>query len=455
MKKIYIAALPLLFWACHPRAGLKPAADGGVQLAAGLASEPAFDLAHDPASGRSFFLWSQVARSTASAVTLEAVAPDGTLPWSTGFGPGEPRQFEGRVAVSSGAVYAFWIEPAGAGYALSAASFDAAGKALLPRTGVSGIDSLVVNSLSVAAGRGGVVYAAWQDYSAAFNVPFVRIAEVGPDGVRWIKTLGGADPDESYLNPVIADAGASGVLAAFRHLHHGDQGIVVRRFNPDGTSWADDSRVSDAVGYKSAPQMVHDGAGGAYVIWEDGRRGDLDIYAQHLGADGARLWDTAGLPLAVSAGNQWNPRIAADGTGGFFCGWLDDNEGAKWIFRAQHVDNAGDRLWGENGLKACDSENNQSLPSLAADGAGGVLLAWNEDRGGYFGVYAQRFTWRGQAMWPAGAMTVAESDRDAVGPQVEPDGKGGLLAGWKQKLSSRRWELRAQRLDSAGARLWR
>ncbi len=456
MKNIFLLmAVPALFWGCLPRPAARSSAPQGIVLAAGLPSEPVFDLAHDPASGRSFFLWSPVARSTAAAVTLACAAPDGSIPWRTGLKPGGTRQFEGRVAVSSGAVYAFWLEPAGGGYALNAASFDVSGKPLLPVTVVSGISRLIVNSLSVAAGRGRVVYAAWQDFNDAINAPFVRIAAIGPEGVLWLRTLGGEKPDESYLNPVIADAGPNGVLAAFRHLHDGDKGIVVRRFLPDGSSWADEAPVSEVMGYKSAPQIVHDGAGGAYVIWEDGRRGDLDVYAQHMGADGSVLWDPDGVAIAASAGNQWNTRIAADGTGGFFCAWIDDNQGSKWALMAQHVDNSGDTLWSPEGLTVCPTGNDQSLPSMAPDGYGGALLVWNEDRDGYSGTYAQRLNWRGGAFWPDAGATVASSDRDTVGPQAEPDGKGGLVAAWKEKVAARRWQLRARRLDGQGAPLWR
>ena len=73
--------------------------------------------------------------------------------------------------------------------------------------------------------------------------------------------------------------------------------------------------------------MVSDGAGGALFVWRDDRNGsgNFDVFAQRLDANGARLWGDNGtavtnVPGSAAAGYK----IIADGTGGAILAWRDD-----------------------------------------------------------------------------------------------------------------------------------
>jgi hypothetical protein len=456
MKKLLIAALPAFFCGCFLNTAMKAPHADGVTVAAELTREPDFSLGQDIAVGRSFFAWSSVSASSVSSVSLLSVNNLGGMLWRVSPAPeNSARQLESRIAVSSSCLYAVWAESAGGGFTLNAAVYDNYGKPLLAKTRISGIYRLIADSVMIVATKENSAYVIWQDFDPRIKTPFVRLAKLGTGGVVWLKTLGDREMNERYLTPVIADAGDNGVLAAFRYIHNGDKGIVARRFNSDGTTWADDVRVSDVMGYKSAPQIVRDGAGGAYIAWEDGRDGDLHVYAQHISSAGAVLWDTAGIPVEAAEGNQWNTVMIYDGAGGFFCGWIDDNDGAKWTLKVQHVDNSGHIIWGQDGTTVCDSDNNQSLPSMVDDGAGGTIVVWNEDRHGHAGIFAQRFTWRGEALWLQHGVPVIDSSHDEVDPQVVSAGGGGCLVAWKHRISARTWELKAQRLNAAGTPVWR
>jgi hypothetical protein len=63
----------------------------------------------------------------------------------------------------------------------------------------------------------------------------------------------------------------------------------------------------------STPKIAADGGGGAFVIWNDSRNNNADVYAQHVLPDG-RLdpsWPASGSPVATGPAVQTNPSIQA------------------------------------------------------------------------------------------------------------------------------------------------
>jgi hypothetical protein len=55
-------------------------------------------------------------------------------------------------------------------------------------------------------------------------------------------------------------------------------------------------------------EMLEDGLGGAYVIWDDGRNGtnNLDVHAQYVKTDGALSWTENGMAVATLSGSNQN-----------------------------------------------------------------------------------------------------------------------------------------------------
>src|SRR6266487_347448 len=90
--------------------------------------------------------------------------------------------------------------------------------------------------------------------------------------------------------------------------------------------------------------VISDGAGGTLVAWADARSGPLDIYAQHLTAQGtvAAGWPASGLAVCKAAGDQSDPVMVSDGAGGAIIAWADGRAGGgnRDIF-VQRVTGAG------------------------------------------------------------------------------------------------------------------
>lgn len=63
-----------------------------------------------------------------------------------------------------------------------------------------------------------------------------------------------------------------------------------------------------------------DGVGGAFVVWEDRRSGDTDVYAQRVNPSGTMLWAKNGVAVCAADSSQFVRSIVADRSGGAIIG---------------------------------------------------------------------------------------------------------------------------------------
>ena len=126
------------------------------------------------------------------------------------------------------------------------------------------------------------------------------------------------------------DANSDGTMIyAWSDCRNGVRDVVVQKVDLNGNNlWGDYGIVAvNAEGRQEDPQLVTDGAGGAYIIWMDYRDetdAEGDIYAQHVLNDGSLEWGTEGLALINQPGQQSSPNICSDGQGGAYVIWKDN-----------------------------------------------------------------------------------------------------------------------------------
>src|SRR5262245_44267749 len=120
----------------------------------------------------------------------------------------------------------------------------------------------------------------------------------------------------------------------------------------------DELALANAAAGQQSARIVSDGAGGAIAAWDDQRSNatDQDIYAQHVGANGVVdvLWPRNGAPLTLAPGDQSLMAIVSDGAGGAIVAWthflpLVSND---LDIYAQHIMANGvmDPRWPANGV---------------------------------------------------------------------------------------------------------
>ncbi len=206
-------------------------------------------------------------------------------------------------------------------------------------------------------------------------------------------------------------------------------------------AWPHDPRVgvpiSVSEAWRSDVVTCSDGAGGIYLAWADPRTGPYRIYAQHVGADGtiAPGWPPTGLALrAGSPGmNERLPSLCSNGSGGAFVAFHENYATNDTDIYAQQVSEGGELLWGDDAVAVCFAGGMQAAPECAPDGAGGVFIAWPDERAGNSDIYAQHLTGAGSLAagnWTADGIALCSETGSQHSPVVAADGFGGLNVGW-------------------------
>lgn len=263
----------------------------------------------------------------------------------------------------------------------------------------------------------------------------------------------------------VIDDGSGGVLVVWQGGSWDDHNIYLQRLDSGGSveaGWPPDGlTVCEATGNQDNPQMVGDGAGGALIVWEDLRGSDNDLYAQHVNADGTIDWKVAGpdslngIPVVAEANDQTSPSMIPDGGGGFIVAWQDFRSGSNNDIYAQWIDGSGSPLWDAGGVAVASlSENDQSKPFLTGAPGGGIVVLWEDYRGGVWSdIYAQALSDTGTAIWEADGILVCGAVMDQSDPIAIGDALTGAICLWEDMRSSGKTELHdlyAQRLIETG-----
>jgi hypothetical protein len=163
-------------------------------------------------------------------------------------------------------------------------------------------------------------------------------------------------------------------------------------------------------------------------------------------------WQDNGTPICTYPGWQTIPSVIHDGGDGWFVVW-QDRRGVFYDIYAQRITINGDKLWTTTGVPVCTAIGHQEFARAVPDGAGGIIVAWKDGRGVDADIYAQRLDPDGTPMWSQDgeALCLAPADQEWV--HLVADGVGGVVAAWHD-FRSPGGGIYAQRLDAGGNPLW-
>lgn len=171
-------------------------------------------------------------------------------------------------------------------------------------------------------------------------------------------------------------------------------------------------------------------------------------------------WPTApteGVPVCVMSGDQGHPAMSPDGVGGACFAWLDWRAGWPELrYRVQRLDEHGDAAYPAGGALLSDHRVPGDQPALVSGGSvGGAIAVWRDFRADTAGnLYAQRLMPGDTAAWGANGVPVITGPLHEREMAAAPDGEGGLFVAWTDDRDGPLWQVRAQHVSAAGARLW-
>jgi len=255
----------------------------------------------------------------------------------------------------------------------------------------------------------------------------------------------------NQYGPSITPDGEGGAIVAWEDYRSGTADIYVQRINALGeVQWAPDGvALSTASGNQYAPRITSDNSGGAIVTWAD-YRGAANIYVQRVSASGVAQWTPDGVALCTAAALPGYPRIAADGAGGAIATWNDERSGfMKDDIYVQRVSASGAVEWTPNGVALCNATDIQFAPEIMADGEGGAIVVWEDYRSGNYDIFVQRIDNSGAVEWTVDGVALCSVSGDQRSPAITSDGVGGAIVAWDDGRSNN-FDIYAQRIDSQG-----
>ncbi len=313
---------------------------------------------------------------------------------------------------------------------------------------------------SIAPDGTGGVLVTWRDYrnGQEGDIYAQRIDPTGLPMWGFSGTIVCTAPGQQTTPVLIADGspdstGVHGAFIAWEDDRDAPR-IYAQHLAPDGTPlWAVNGiPVSTSLAAQFEPAMVPDSGTGAIVTWAQQSADDWDVWSQRVGPDGAARWDTAGVRVCGATGDQFLPVTAADGAGGAWIAWQDDRSVALAVY-AQHLGPAGLAMLPPDGEPVCVSGADEVSPAIAADGAGGLFVAWTDSRAGT-DIYAQRLDPLGILAWDAGGVAVCAGSGVQAFPAAVADGSGGVIVAWEDGRTGAGLDIYAQKLDGSGLAQW-
>jgi hypothetical protein len=200
--------------------------------------------------------------------------------------------------------------------------------------------------------------------------------------------------------------------------------------------------------------MISDGAGGAYIGWNDNRNGvfppiplDYDIYGQHVLGNGTvdSRWPADGLPIAIAPSAQYFLDMAEDREGGALIVWDDYRSGAQIYASRIRPDGSLAPGWTLNGVRMAPRASAQTIPQAVGDFDGGVYGFWEE----VGNIIGQHLDGLGVALpdWTSSGKVIAGGGGAAFRgpPGAINDGKGGALIVY-ERLTATKGEVYIQRV---------
>jgi YVTN family beta-propeller protein len=313
---------------------------------------------------------------------------------------------------------------------------------------------------SIPDGGGGTIVV-WGDQRKGTD-PDIYVQRISALGTPLWTANGVAlcTTSDNQYSPTVASDGAGGAIAAWQDLRGGgvsSRDIYAQRVNASGApQWTTDGKpVCTSTGDQAEPTMISDGAGGAIIAWSDpiGK-----VFAQRLNAAGNPQWTLNGVSLSgVAGGTSLRPVIVSDGAGGAIVAWFDQRSGGQNIF-AQRVNASGSMQWSADGVSLSSGNANGGFTSsITTDGAGGAIVAWVSGSTFSHNIYAQRINASGSPLWTATGVLVCPAAGERVSPTVTADGAGGAIIAWEDNRAGAPdfpVEIYAQRMSSAGAQQW-
>lgn len=266
-----------------------------------------------------------------------------------------------------------------------------------------GLNSKVWNPTIACNDKG--VYVAWEDDRDGelqnHNIYFNRSTDGGETWAEADVLLELDDEGRSFSQgPQIASAGDDLYVVWYDNLN-GAADIMCAASDDNGKTWREPVRVDSdeppGIAFSGVPKITATATGNVYVVWEDTRNGNSDIYFARSDNAGNSFRPDTRLDVGDEAGENFSfsPIISADGENVYVV-WHDarggGGSGSGRDVYLNYSDDAGANWF--NSAKRVEMDavafGNSIFPKVVTTGSIGTV-AWSDYRDVPYDIYYRRY----------------------------------------------------------------
>ncbi|MBN2093732.1 Ig-like domain-containing protein [candidate division KSB1 bacterium] len=197
-----------------------------------------------------------------------------------------------------------------------------------------------------------------------------------------------------------------------------DGKVFFQRFDPEANPLGENVPLEKSVtgSSLSAPRIDFDSVGHFWIVWDDERDGNYNIYCQRIDHDGAINESDFRVNTDETDAIQGRPAISVHAKGSCIIVWEDQREGNRDIY-GQVLNNSAE-VPGANFRINDDSGNSgQYTPALDQDIEGNFVVIWRDDRNTNADIYRQSYTNQVKKIGP----NIRVNSDEQTSTQVKPD----------------------------------
>jgi len=240
-------------------------------------------------------------------------------------------------------------------------------------------DNLSKSGVVTVRDSSGNIWTAWQ--AGTIGSRDIYIARMAANTSTFSKAVRLTTNPADQCNPDLAIDSDDKLYLVWQDNRRGNWDIYIRT-SADGTSWSSERRITDSNDNQVNPAIAVDDSTAtptAYLTWQSDQTGNQDIFAAASNNDflTSTVWQ-----VTTESHDQLEPAITADSTGVVYIVWTDQRNGSKDIYGA--ASNNGP--W--QNLPIVTKQGDQSSPVIAAEQTGSMLhMLWVDEVSGNKDIY--------------------------------------------------------------------
>jgi hypothetical protein len=172
----------------------------------------------------------------------------------------------------------------------------------------------------------------------------------------------------------------------------GNSDIYCQRFNNTGNRIGSNFKVNNDVGSssQSSANIANDTSGNFIITWQDNRSGNYDVFCQRYNNNGSTIGQNFKVNNDVTFQNQFSPSIAIKTDGSFWVVWDDERNINEDIYY-QLYNNDGSPNGINHKLNNDIASSMQRCSWITQSGFGNYTVVWEDERNSNTDIYGVCF----------------------------------------------------------------